>query len=542
MTNKSSTDQSSSAVERREASPGPAPPSYNVATSTSHEPGPQSPLFSYYQQRAHDRAQQQQGGGPNAYEHYTYGALTLEREREIRRRTRKRFWKALLIAALIYILGAMFIRSLIWYPGDWSSDPPHDMPIDVPPKSPSIPDDNPRTTPEQPHPPSRSPPGEAYPAPYEGKVLFCHDASKWAPTPPGIGGIEPVTPNLLSSNDIELSTGDPDEHLPYAAYSNFSLPVNVPVKSIYSSGRHASGSINLRARKLEDADRISIIIQASYRYEKALLQTTKDYDGTKDIRFTIDVLFPKNSEFSHSPRNMGKFTSSFSWFQHHVETLDDVSFEELVLSTSSDKIHSSGLIADRLVGSASNGAITGTYNVSTAATISTTNAKIDVDINAFNHGDVPPKGLSIVLSTTNGVINSRANLYSVSDDLRDGEAGSGGKFEFIASTKNSPVEVKFPVAPVNSTLKCTVSTSNGDANVYMHPTYEGSVVLTTSNGMTKLHQEEGIKDPAGLDRPRIIKWNVVSRWAWMGWIGWGEQKKVGELTVSSSNGAIVLHV
>jgi hypothetical protein len=124
MTNKSSSNQSSAPVERRDASPspGPAPPSYNVATSTaSHTPGPQSPLLSYYQERALERARQQQGGAPNAYDNYAYGALTLEREREISRRTRKRFFKALLVSALIYFLLSMFFCSFFVYDGDWVS-------------------------------------------------------------------------------------------------------------------------------------------------------------------------------------------------------------------------------------------------------------------------------------------------------------------------------------------------------------------------------------------------------------------------------------
>jgi DUF4097 and DUF4098 domain-containing protein YvlB len=238
---------------------------------------------------------------------------------------------------------------------------------------------------------------------------------------------------------------------------------------------------------------------------------------------------------------MGRFTTSFSWFQTNIETKDDVSFEELIVSSASDKIHSEGVIADQVIASTTNCGITGTYNISKSATLSTSNGKIDVDVNAFNHGDLA-KPLSVILSTSNGHIDTRTSLYSVSDSNDDSEAGSGGKFEFVASTKNSPVNVSFPIAPVNSTLKCTVSTSNGDANVYMHPTYEGSVMLSTSNGMTKLLQSDDVEDPAGLDRPRTIKWDVISRWAWMGWVGWGEKKKVGELTVSTSNGANILHI
>jgi hypothetical protein len=181
------------------------------------------------------------------------------------------------------------------------------MPTDLPspPKSSSPPNDDPRNAPEQPHHPpypAPSPPGDAWPKPYEGKIIFCSDASSWAPTPPGVSTEPIVTPELFSINGIEIITGDPNEALPYAAYNNFSLPVNVPSKAVFSSGRHASGSITLRARKLEDVDRIAIIIQASYQYESALAATNicllEQKDGSQKLGIYVSKEIALSSSWS----------------------------------------------------------------------------------------------------------------------------------------------------------------------------------------------------------------------------------------------------
>lgn len=106
-------------VEPRDRSPGPAPPSYNVATSTSitQSPlsiSPESPLLPYHSSTQY----------PIGAHNIPYKYVTEEEQRHASRRARWRFVKALGVAALCYLVlmawvsatfgvGINFVSSLI---------------------------------------------------------------------------------------------------------------------------------------------------------------------------------------------------------------------------------------------------------------------------------------------------------------------------------------------------------------------------------------------------------------------------------------------
>ena len=225
---------------------------------------------------------------------------------------------------------------------------------------------------------------------------------------------------------------------------------------------------------------------------------------------------------------MGLFTVALSWFDITISTLNDIYFKSLTLTTESDKMHSNGVLADALTMVGNNGDITGRFNITDEATIGTTNAKIDVDLNVFHTGE---KASKITLSTNNAPILARNSLYH----LVGKEDAAGGNFSVVASTKNAAVDVSFPVAPVDSLLECVIGTSNGNTKVYLHPTFEGDVTLVTTNGQTTVHQADGIEDPSGRERERIVSWKHMWRWWWIGFVGWGEKKHAGSLVVNTSN-------
>lgn len=118
---------STGSTTRRESSQGPAPPSYSVATSSSPtSPTDTTPLlpFAHNPHTAnltHARAanlQPQYGmhfrpTQTAGYDMYAARAAEDERIRQITRRTRRRFFKSLLIAVLIYLLVMGFIGSTV---------------------------------------------------------------------------------------------------------------------------------------------------------------------------------------------------------------------------------------------------------------------------------------------------------------------------------------------------------------------------------------------------------------------------------------------
>lgn len=233
---------------------------------------------------------------------------------------------------------------------------------------------------------------------------------------------------------------------------------------------------------------------------------------------------------------MGDFSSSLSWFTTTIYTLNDVSFDHLTLATDADKIVSYGCNANVLTASTKNCEITGEYNITDTATFSTTNAPIKVDLNMFDVDD----GVGSVMSTSNGHIDANIRLYHPNST---DQVGVKGSFDVVASTKNGHVDLKFPVAPVDSIQSCTVSTANGPTNIHIHPTFEGSVTMVTSNGVNGMNGDDNdVEDPSGRGRTRLVTWDHMWKQWWLGWIGWGEKKKAGQLMVKTSNAVNILYI
>jgi hypothetical protein len=229
---------------------------------------------------------------------------------------------------------------------------------------------------------------------------------------------------------------------------------------------------------------------------------------------------------------MGNFTSSLSWFTYNIDTRQYVSFDQLTVTTGSDKIYSAGVLANSMTAASNNGPITGSFNVTRQVSLTTTNAQIDVDLNLFHKESDANDGMSAVMSTSNGAVKANVGLYYSNETHSDSQ---GGKFDLIASTKNALVNLQFTTAPVDSILACSVSTSNAPVDVHLHPTYEGSVTLVNANGVTGVHQNDQLEDPSGRGRPRVIVWDHMWKLWWLGWVGWGEKKRAGQLVVKTSN-------
>ncbi|CAG7854938.1 SubName: Full=Uncharacterized protein {ECO:0000313/EMBL:CCA73776.1} [Serendipita indica DSM 11827] len=475
---------SSAGPVQRQPSPGPAPPSYSVATSE----GASSPLTPLIPRPFYERPQR---NDPLVMERGYYDQTLLaaaeQRERELARRTRKRFLRALLYACIIYILLGAFVGSMspsfsTGRKNPWLDD--DDVPSD-----PETPDDIPSLpNPSRPRPPSSKP----WPERTDGDIVECYGGDSWRDE------------QSLYEGMILVSGPSDGSEYPFTVYNDFSLPVDAPSLSVFTRGTHASG------RTL----------------------TTRDADPSKDIRLAIDIAIPKGAD---ATRVIESFTLAFSWFSLSLDTGDDVRFNQITAVSSSDKIESKGLLATQAVITSSNGPVSGSLNVTRELVVSTSNAKIDVDINVFDNED-EPKHPSVTLSTSNGGIFTRNALY------RDHESDKGGAYEIVASTKNAQINMNFTTAPIDSTLMLTTSTSNAGSEIHLHPTYEGGLLLSTSNGEARVEIKDDTKDPSGEGRERQLHLDSVWKGLVIGWVGWGEKKKRGDLAAHTSNGRNIVYV
>lgn len=126
------------------------------------------------------------------------------------------------------------------------------------------------------------------------------------------------------------------------------------------------------------------------------------------------------------------------------------------------------------------------------------------------------------------------------------KGNTGGKFNVVARSSNSPVDVKFDTAPIDSVLHVDVHTSNSPARLTLHPTFEGSFSLHTGAWFptTVQQRNEDEEDPAGKDRKRTLELRTIRRGSTEGSVAWtpSEREELGTAVLTSSNSPVALYL
>lgn len=133
-------------------------------------------------------------------------------------------------------------------------------------------------------------------------------------------------------------------------------------------------------------------------------------------------------------------------------------------------------------------------------------------------------------------ITSSVNLVS---KLPPTPYRQGGSFNVEANTSNARLTLDFPVAPIDSVLNIQGGTSNAKALVKLHPTWEGTFGLRTTNRMT--HVDNPVRyDPTGQGRERQVAWfgeyersDGLATWS---------GKYTGNINLQSSNEVVELRL
>lgn len=106
-------------------------------------------------------------------------------------------------------------------------------------------------------------------------------------------------------------------------------------------------------------------------------------------------------------------------------------------------------------------------------------------------------------------------------------------------SSNGAVKLRYEDTPARVRLDSEVRTSNGPAEVVMHPMFEGAYEVETSNGRPIVRDTQPV-DPTGAGRRRVVEQTtsrntIFGRMYWVGGRG-GE----GSCTVRSSNARVSL--
>ena len=200
----------------------------------------------------------------------------------------------------------------------------------------------------------------------------------------------------------------------------------------------------------------------------------------------------------------------------------------------------------------SNSAIEGSFNASDELVIATSNSHVDIAVD-FNQLRSSQAKLSII--TDNGSVLSfvifkiclTVNSSLLRADIRLHDlritqpSETSSSFSVLTHTSNSPLDVAFRDAPIDSLLAYRGSTSNSPANVLLHPTFQGHFTLATHSAWLSpvIHQHQ-VDDPAGKGRNRFVSYRNLQGYA-MGDIVWGNTDgEKGEVDLATSNARLTL--
>jgi hypothetical protein len=114
-------------------------------------------------------------------------------------------------------------------------------------------------------------------------------------------------------------------------------------------------------------------------------------------------------------------------------------------------------------------------------------------------------------------------------------------------TSNAPLTIYTPVRmeSTNSSFFLDATTSNGAANITLHPEYEGKWDLLTSHATANVEANEGITDPAGMGRQRTLQRTSTGSHA-QGFMFWSHDGKSpegmrrGSVKITTSNSPITM--
>lgn len=471
--------------------------------------------------------------------------------------TSKRFVWALCVALLVWMLCGAFIRSLVWAV-NWDHN-------------------------------HHGEGWSTYPVPPGVSLQNCRESGDWE---------SDLSPRSLSSlaftiaqaawnkaddpNDDATAAGRMDPEVPntplqaysfpYSSKTSFELPLSAETLYLLARGPYASGSVDIMTSSEQKEDSVGVHVTVNY-YRKEIRDVVRVCEISRGPGDKGVGIFTPRDLHRHNPPGRGLYFETVivlpelakeSWPLHikDLETdvqnsvhrvygiAEQVSFARLKLQGSNGAILTLSLDATTAVLKTSNSAISGSYNVSKELSIETSNGRVIAAASLYNDPTSPPTKLHI--KTSNGAVEANVDLFAAS---KSKSRGLGGKrvsekvnpqYDVDVRTSNGRLEVNYGKSPVNATLRFEGTTSNSPATASLHPAYQGTFKVQTSNSAAQLI-EHSVPDPSGRGRTRKVVRNSVSKTGFSGsveWVGDGDKdstpKGTVSLTTSNSRAALVL--
>ncbi|VDC05243.1 unnamed protein product [Peniophora sp. CBMAI 1063] len=348
---------------------------------------------------------------------------------------------------------------------------------------------------------------------------------------------------ILSHGDMSCLEWTTSTDGPHIAHATYAMPLDAGAY-LFDAHQYSCASGEIRfVSKAEPREDMLVDVTAQYTEESAKwLSITNVCHVSHELGQGM-VLMPK-TKFQHScacssnpiqynitvhvpaGANIPLLKTNMASFAHNLEGLSsDVTLGAVRLVGSSAVIKE--IKADSVSFNVDNTAITGFYNVTSSLELKTTNAPIDVEVDAYGHHPV-----WIRLITTNNKIDADVSLYEVSRH---------GRFDVFAKTTNGEVNVDILESPVGGIVKADAITTNAPARLALGPAFEGEIAAHTSNAQALVDRTPS-EDPTGEGRERTIELGHVWETGFRGWTSWSAGRKSlrSRARVSSTNKPVVL--
>lgn len=305
---------------------------------------------------------------------------------------------------------------------------------------------------------------------------------------------------------------------------NDSLMVKVDVTPLHNTYRwlHAVSVCSLARNQHEMG--LGIFAPTQWRSPRA-----------PELEFEVVIRLPKiPDEVLQIPR----LETVMPFFTQHLGELNGtVLFRELSLKSVGAHIFSQSVDAVDAEIITTTGHIHGHYQASKSLTLSTTNQPINVTATLVYRDPDDTHGPVLKMRTSNAKIDSFVNLVSIAPHFA---YGHDGVFTVEANTTNARLSLDFLTAPVDSKLNFVGRTSNSNARVWLHPTFEGSFAVQTSNHAAVV-DDRPTADPSGRNRKREVTM-VSQKWAYARGMAMWKGEHLGHVELRTSNGRAELHL
>ncbi|EMD33254.1 hypothetical protein CERSUDRAFT_98849 [Gelatoporia subvermispora B] len=365
----------------------------------------------------------------------------------------------------------------------------------------------------------------------------------------------------------------PNHTVQYASAS-FALPLTLEVLHLVGRGSLARGTVHITDTGVASSGEVIFNVEIGFLHNKTFDETTvclmrprqnrygvgifsppgldsPEYAGS----FTIDVQIPPGPS-RDSPSLVKQLELDMPQFEIKVDHLQDtVLFDTISLSTSNKPIIADSLAARRATLRTSQAEIEGRFNISSSLSLITSRAPIRADTQLRNSGSLQDGATALWARTSfPGPLDLTAELIS--------PPSIPGTFQIDARASESPLTIRTFVAPPPSPppsqpapfpgpfpparppfLALTALTSGAPASVALHPGWEGTFALRSSEVAPSLEYDPAAPDPSGRGRTRkvqIVREREGELGGYVEWAPGGQGDAGGRVVVGTMRGPVAL--